>query len=199
MTQSPAHCLECGALRSSEQCVVCGLTAAAAAILFRRNLVRRTGWFLLGAVIFVPASQVFPPLELDRIWIFAGTLFFLTLGLLFWLDARARRGQNVEILKRIYFGMIPVLWVLAALLYTNGRFDSSKPASHSATVVGQLSMPELPRSYRLVVTSWRQGRLLERVPVDRFDFDSFHVGDGAVVLVQEGVAGIPWVNGVDHP
>lgn len=201
MIASPARCMDCGAERGSGlgQCPSCGLTIAAAEILFRRRLVRRTGWFLLGAIVFVPASQVFPPLELDRIWIFAGSLFFATLGIGFWLDFRVRRHQDVEALKRIYFGMVPVLWVLAALLYANGRFDSGRPQPHTATVVGSLSMPGLPGNYRLVVTSWRQDRLWERVPVDRMDFDRFHLGDSVVVLVQEGLAGIPWVYDVNRP
>jgi hypothetical protein len=175
------------------------LTVAAAEIKFRRRLMRRTGWFLLGAIVFVPASQVFPPLELDRIWIFAGVIFFVAIGLTFWLDSRARRHRELEVLKRIFFGLVPLLWVLAALLYANGRFDSSRPQSHYATVVGHFSMPGLPHSNRLVVTSWREGRLLERVPVDRADFDRFRLGDGVVVLVQEGIAGVPWVYGVNRP
>jgi hypothetical protein len=35
--------------------------------------------------------------------------------------------------------------------------------------------------------------------VDRVDFDRFRLGDGVVVLVQEGLAGIPWVYGVNRP
>ncbi|MGB6430881.1 MAG: hypothetical protein WBF06_09850 [Candidatus Acidiferrales bacterium] len=171
----------------------------AAEILFRRRLVNRTAWFLVGAVVFVPASQVYPPLEIDRMWIFAGTLFFVTLGLAFWLDYRARRHEGVEILKRVCSGLVPVLWVLAALLYANGRFDRSQPVAHSANVVGSLSMAGLPRSYRLIVTSWREGHMFERVSVDRMDFDRFRLGDGVVVLVQEGLAGIPWVYGVNRP
>ena len=199
MTARPGRCIECGAERSSTQCLECGLTVVAAEILFRRRLVNRTAGFLLGAVVFVPASQVYPPLEIDRIWIFAGILFFVALALAFSLDYRARRHQDVEILKRVYFGLVPVFWLLAALLYANGRFDRSEPQAHSAAVVGSLSMPGLPRSYRLVVTSWREGHLFDRVSVDRMDFDRFRLGDGVVVLVQEGLAGVPWVSGVNRP
>jgi hypothetical protein len=199
MTGRAIRCAECGAERDSEQCLVCGLTVAAAEILFRRRLVRRTAWFLVGAIFFVPASQVYPPLELDRIWIFAGCIFFAGLALAFWLDDRARRHQDVEVLKHIYFGLAPVLWILAALLYSNGRFDTSQAEAHDAAVVGSLSMPGLPRGYRLIVTSWRGGRMWERVAVDRVDYDRFRVGDGVVVLVQEGLAGIPWVYGVQRP
>jgi hypothetical protein len=60
-------------------------------------------------------------------------------------------------------------------------------------------MPGPVPSRRLVVTSWREGRRIERVPVDRGDFDRFSVGDMAVVEVKDGLVGIPWVAGVSRP
>jgi hypothetical protein len=193
------HCLNCGAQSSSDECLHCGLTAAAAELEFRRRFTRRTGFFLLGAVVFVPTSQLFPPLELDRIWIFGGVIFFAALALAVLLNSRARRHQEIEVFKRIYFGLVPVLWVLAALLYANGKFDYAQPERHTATVVSHFRMPGLPRGDRLVVTSWRDGRLWERVPVDRDEYDRFPPGDNVVILVQGGLAGVPWVSGVDHP
>ncbi len=52
----------------------------AAEVMLRRRLVWRTAWFLVGAVLFMPVSEAFPPLELDKIVIFVGGLFFLVLG-----------------------------------------------------------------------------------------------------------------------
>jgi hypothetical protein len=49
---------------------------------------------------------------------------------------------------------------------------------------------------RLIVTSWREGRRFERIPVDRGDFDRVSPGDVVDVQVREGLAGIPWVAGV---
>jgi len=193
------HCLDCGAERQSDQCPACGLTSAAAEVVLRRRLVKRTAWFLVGAVVFVPASQIFPPVELDPILIFMGILFFAALSLGYWIEHRARRRREVEALKRIYFGLIPVPWVLAAVLFVNGRFDSSIPRTEPAAIIGKVSVAGLPRGYRLVVTSWRGGRSIERVPVPRDDFDRFHPGDEVVVVVQDGLAGIPWVSAVHRP
>jgi len=190
------HCLNCGAERQTDQCPACGLTTAAAEVMFRRRLVRRTAWFLLGAVIFMPASQAFPPLELDSILILVGVLFFGTLSLGYWMVYRVRHHQDVEVMKRIYFGLIPVPWVLAALLFVNGRFDSSVPHAESAVIIGKASIAGIPRGYRLMVTSWRGGRPIERVPVDRGDFDRFRPGDAVIVIVQDGLAGVPWINEV---
>ena len=104
-------CLFCGADRTSDQCLACGLTSAAAEVMLRRRLVWRTAWFLVGAVVFVPVCQAFPPVELDSILIFVGVLFFVVLGLGLWMVNRARLRQEIEVLKRVYFGFLPVPWI----------------------------------------------------------------------------------------
>jgi len=193
------RCLDCGAERDTDQCPVCGLTSAAAEVMLRKRLVRRTAIFLVGAIIFVPASQVFPPLEEDGILIFVGILFFLVLGLGLWMVNRARRGREIEIIKRIYFGLLPVPWILAALLFINGKFDDGRPRPETVSVVGKFSMPGFLRTQRLVVTSWREGRAIERLEVSRDDYGRFRPGDSVIVEVENGVVGIPWVYAVYRP
>ncbi len=190
------RCLDCGAERTADQCTACGLTSAAAEVMLRRRLLHRTAWFLLGAVLFLPASQIYPPLELDAILIFVGLLFFLVLALAVWIERRARGRAEIEALKRIYFGFAPVPWLLAALLFANGKFDTAPPTRQVASVVGKFSMPGVLRSSRLVVTSWRAGQRVERVPVGRDDFNRFQRGDGVVIQLQGGVVGIPWIYAV---
>jgi hypothetical protein len=190
------RCLDCGSERASDQCPFCGLTSAAAELVVRRRLVRRTAIFLVGIIVFVAAGQVFPALELDSILIFAGLVFFLSLALGYWIDYRARKHKEIEALKRIYFGMIPVPWIFAGLLFLNGKLDTSRPVRIPATVVGKFATGGLPRSRRLVVTSWRYGRRIERIAVDQNDFDRFHPGDDIIIQAQKGVFGVPWIYGV---
>lgn len=187
------QCLDCGGEMDGGQCATCGLTPAAAEILFRRKLLRSTAVFLLGALAFMPASHWYPPLDLDGILIFIGVLFFLTLGLAVWLERRARRHESIEALKRIFFALAIVPWLLGSLLLANGAFDAEKPAPRVTTVVGKFSMPGVLHNSRLVVISWRSGRRVERVPVSRDDFHRFRRGDTVEVQMQEGLAGIPWV------
>jgi hypothetical protein len=193
------RCLDCGADRTADQCPACGLTSAAAELVVRRRLVRRTAFFLVGIIVFVAASQVYPALELDAILIFAGLVFFFSLALGYWIDLRARKRQEVEVIKRIYFGMIPVPWIFAGMLFLNGKLDTSRPIRVPATVVGKFSTNGLPRSRRLVVTSWRGTRRIERIAVDQNDYDRFQRGDDIVVQAQKGAFGLPWVNGVYRP
>ncbi len=194
------RCLDCGSERESDQCSACGLTTAAAEVMVRRRLVRRTAWFLLGAVVFLSVSQLYPPLELDAIFIFAGVLFFFVLAFGFYIDHRARSRREVELLKRIYFGFIPLPWLLSGILFVNGNLDQAKPEEHPTVIVEKFDMRGLVRgSRRLIVRSWREGERFERIPVDRDDFGRFHEGDAILVKVQPGLAGIPWVYGVFRP
>jgi hypothetical protein len=150
----------------------------------------------VGIILFVLASQEFPALELDAIMIFGGAVFFLSLALGYWVDYRARRHQEVEAMKRVYFGMIPVPWILAGLLFFNGKLDTSLPIRVPATVLGKVSIGVFPRSRRLVVTSWRGGRRFERISVDQNDYDRFQRGDDVIIQAKKGALGIPWIYGV---
>ena len=185
--------MNCGAERHADTCGSCGLSSSAAEFLLRKNLLNRTGLFLLGAIAFVAASGRYPALDLDGILIFIGVLFFLTLGLAIWLERRALRHVEVEALKRIYYGLIPVPWLLAGLLLANGALDRTQPQTVQEHVVGKFAMRGWLPSRRLIVTSWRDGHQVERLLVDSEDFDSIATGDSVDVRMKDGFAGIPWV------
>lgn len=192
------HCLDCGSERTTDQCPSCGLTSAAAEVMFRRRLMFRTGIFLLGSLAFPYVSQIYPPLDLDLMLIFFGIIFFGVLFLAVILERRARNRQEIEILKRIYSGFIPLPWILAATLFINGRLDSQKNiVYYPTTVEGRFNMKGIVRgSRRLLVRSWRPGQHFERLAVDVDDFDRFHDGDAVEVAVEPGALGIPWYYGV---
>jgi hypothetical protein len=192
------HCLNCGAERDAEVCDSCGLGPSAAEFALRRKLLNRTAFFMLGALAFVAASGRYPALELDGILIFIGVLFFPTLALAIWLERRALRHAEVEALKRIYYGLIPLPWLLSILLLANGAFDRARPQIEETRVVGKFSMGGILPTRRLVVTSWREGHRIERVPVGRDDFDRFSPGDLVEVRVGDGLVGIPWIASVSH-
>jgi hypothetical protein len=191
------RCLECGAERGAEQCPACGLTAAAAEVMLLRRLLRRTLIFLGGSLLFPYISQIYPPLDLDAMMVFYGVVFFLAIALAVVIERRARSHGEVEVLKRIYFGIIPLPWLLAATLFVNGRLDTAKPEFHPTTVVGKFEMKGIVRgSRRLVVPSWRAGHRIERLAADADDFDRFRDGDAIVVGVMSGALGVPWLYGV---
>jgi hypothetical protein len=166
--------------------------------MFRRHLMARTGIFLLGSLGFPYISQIYPPLELDLILIFFGVIFFAALALAIILERRARNHQEIEILKRIYNGFIPLPWILAATLFVNGRLDSQKNVVyHPTSVEGRFNMKGIVKgSRRLLVHSWRPGQRVETLAVDVDDFDRFREGDAVVVGVSPGALGIPWYYGV---
>jgi hypothetical protein len=192
------RCLDCGSPREADQCPSCGLTSAAAEVLFRKRLIKQTLFFLAGSLLFPYLTPIYPPLDLDLMLVFFGVLFFVALAIAVFLDRRARKHQEIEILKRVYAGFIPLPWMLAAAIFLNGKLDSpTKVAYVPVQVQGKFLMKGLVRgSRRLVVRSWRPQQKFERLPVDPDDFDRFDVGDRLEVAVEPGVLGIPWVYGV---
>ena len=192
------RCVDCGAEKPADQCPACGLTSAASELVFRHRLLNRTAVFLVGSLAFPYVSQIYPPLDLDLMLVFFGLLFFLALTLAFFLDRRARNRQELEILKRIYYGFIPLPWLLAAALFLNGKLDSPKNlVYHPSSVENRFYMKGLVRgSRRLFVEGWRGSQKIERLPVDSDDFDRFQDGDAVVVAVAPGALGIPWFYGI---
>jgi len=192
------RCLDCGSPRIADQCPACGLTSAAAEVMFRRRFLKRTAVFLVGSLAFPYVSQIFPPLDVDLMLVFFGAVFFVALTLAVILDRRARNRQDLEVLKRIYSGFIPLPWILAATLLVNGKLDSPKNVVYQpATIIGRYNMPGIVRgTRRLFVHSWREGQKYERLPVDADDYNRFQAGDSVVVAVEPGALGIPWYYGI---
>jgi hypothetical protein len=192
------RCLDCGSQRTADQCPACGLTSAAAEVMFRRRFLKRTAVFLAGSLAFPYISQIYPPLDLDLMLVLFGLIFFVALAIAVIVDRRARNRQEVEVLKRIYYGFVPLPWILAATLFVNGKLDSQKNvAYHPTTVDGRYNMRGIVRgTRRLIVHSWRDGQRYERLAVDADDYDRFHPGDAVVVAVEPGALGIPWYYGV---
>ena len=114
-------------------------------------------FFLAGSLLFPYVTPIYPPLDLDLMLVFFGVLFFVALTIAVFLDRRARKHQDIEILKRVYAGFIPLPWILAASIFLNGRLDApGKVAYVPAQVQGKFLMKGLVRgSRRLVVHSWR--------------------------------------------
>jgi hypothetical protein len=192
------RCLDCGSERTADQCPSCGLTSAAAELMFRTRLMKRTAVFLAGSLLFPYISQIFPPLELDLMLVFFGVIFFIALTLAVILERRARNRQELEVLKRIYSGFILIPWILSFTLFVNGKLDSQKNLIyHPTTVVSRYSMTGIVRgTRRIFVRSWREGQKIERLAVDADDYDRFRDGDAVNVAVEPGALGIPWYYGI---
>ena len=192
------HCLDCGSERTSDQCPVCGLTSAAAELVFRRRLVRQTAIFLSGSLCFPYLSQLYPPLDLDAMLVFFGLIFFFALVLAIFLDRQARARKDIETPRHLFTGLIPIPFILSLALFLNGKLDSANHvAYHSTSVEGRYLMRGVVRgTRRLFVYSWRDGRKIERLAVDSDDFDRFHEGDRINVGEEPGALGIPWFYGV---
>jgi hypothetical protein len=159
---------------------------------------KRTAVFLAGSLLFPYVSQLYPPLELDWMLVFFGLIFFIGLTVAVFVDRGARNRQDIEVLKRIYAGFIPLPWILGATLFLNGKLDAPKNVVYYPTTVqSRFNMRGMVRgSRRLLVRSWRPGQKVERLAVDVDDYDRFHDGDAVVVGVAPGALGISWFYGI---
>jgi hypothetical protein len=130
--------------------------------------------------------------------VFFGAVFFAALALAVYLDRRVRARQDIELLKHLFTGLIPVPFIFSLALFLNGRLDSPKNVTyHQSVVDSRYQMRGVVRgTRRLFVYSWRKDRRYERLAVDLDDFDRFHEGDQIVVGVEPGALGIPWFYGV---
>ncbi|MGB7493852.1 MAG: hypothetical protein WBR26_24020 [Candidatus Acidiferrum sp.] len=154
--------------------------------------------FLVGSLLFPYVSQVYPPLDLDAMLVFFGLVFFITLTLALFLDRQARARKDIETLRHLFTGLLPIPFILSAALFLNGKLDSPQHVTyHQTTVEGRYLMKGIVRgTRRLFVYSWRDGRRYERLAVDPDDYDRFHPGDRINVGVEPGAIDIPWFYGV---
>src|SRR5205809_289014 len=83
-----------------------------------------------GSLVFPYVSQIYPPLELDLMLVFFGGFFFVALAIAVLLERRARNHLELEVLKRVYAGFIPLPWILAATLLANGALDAKENATY---------------------------------------------------------------------
>jgi hypothetical protein len=131
----------------------------------------------------VAASQVFSRLELDSIQILAASFFPVSRARLL-IDYRARKHQEVEVMKRIYFGAIPVPWISLGFFST----ESWTLAPHSGTCNRRRKAAILflqPASLLLLAN----GTALEHIAVEN-DFDRSR-REKHCHSAQKGAAGIP--------
>src|SRR5438270_7958011 len=96
------RCLDCGSPRTADQCPVCGLTSAAAEVMFRRRFLKRTGVFLAGSLVFPYVSQVYPPLDIDLMLVVFGVVFFVVLTLAVILDRRSSKHREIDMFMNCY-------------------------------------------------------------------------------------------------
>src|SRR5262249_49392935 len=115
------RCLDCGAERQADQGPACGLTSAAAELVFRKRLIYRTLIFLAGSLCFPYVSQVFPPLDLDLMLVFFGVLFFIGLTLAVILERLARKHAEIEELETNFCRFVALPSVLTNIFFLNRK------------------------------------------------------------------------------
>ncbi len=193
------RCLDCGSERTTDQCPSCGLTSAAAEVMFRRRSVFRTAIFLLGSLAFPYVSQIFPPLDIDLMLIFFGVIFFTALFLGGHSGAARAQSKGNRSLKAHLHGIHP-----AAL---DSRGDALRERAARQREKHRLPPYRRCRSIQYEGIGARYAPACRCGPGGRGRPTSvwlwtpttsiaFNVGDLVEVAVEPGALGIPWYYGV---
>jgi len=191
------RCPNCNETLEEEWCDACGMDLPRLRRAALHRLISKLGIFLLGILALVPATRIYPPLEIDRMFIFFGVLFVVALGLAVRVEYQLRRNRPAETGSRIFRSLVVVPWILTGLLLANGRFDRDPPQRHQAQVAGTFRSGGMAMTHRLVLPSWRSRRRWERVAVSAKLIAAVRTGDTVQVLIKPGLAGIAWVAGVE--
>lgn len=164
----------------------------------RRKFRNRAIIFLLGVLSFLVVSARYPPLEVDGMLTFVAAICLLLAVVGLWMQRSAAGHLESEILRRIFYGLAPVPWLLAGIVLVNGALDHAPPENCTTSVIAKRAVPGPWAGHRLVVYSWRDGRRFERLSVTANEYGAFAAGDRITVHVKPGIIGIPWVESVYH-
>lgn len=195
------HCPNCAApladaVGDEDACPACGLTPGEADAVTRRKFLNRAVVFLLGVLSFLLVSARYPPLEVDGMMTFIAAIFMLIAVVALWMTFPGSRHVVSEVLRRIYYGLAPVPWLLTGILLVNGALDHAPPENCTTSVIARRAVPGPWAGHRLIVYSWRDDHRIERLSVTANEYAEFAPGDRVTVHVKPGLIGIPWVESV---
>jgi hypothetical protein len=194
------YCPNCAApiaaTAADDVCPSCGLTLDAAEDAARRKFRNRAIVFLLGVAGFLVVAARYPPLEVDGMMTFVAAIFLLLAIVGLWMYRPGAGHLESEILRRIYYGLAPVPWLLTGILLVNGALDHAPPENCTTSVIAKRAIPGPWAGRRLIVYSWRDGQRNERLSVTANEYAEFAPGDRITVHVKPGLIGIPWVESV---
>jgi len=114
--------------------------------MFRRRFLKPRYFFLPGRCVSLRQPDL-SPLDLDLMLVFRRHILRRA-GIAVVLDRRARNRQDLEVLKRIYAGFIPLPWILARRILQWEIGYTKKLSYHAATVDGRYNRPGVVRGTR---------------------------------------------------
>jgi hypothetical protein len=154
------------------------------------------GVFVSGGLAFWWAIYSYRPLDQTLAFVILGLTLFLGVAVLAWAARYDNSNDSASYApKPRYIVASSLLWLFALALFLNALLDRSAPALHPTKVV---SKRERAFGQSVTVTSWRQGRSVESIPVDSRICLELPQRGSIIVSVKPGLLGIPWVSGFEH-
>jgi len=186
------QCANCGTEFHDGPCPKCG-TDSVSSLRATNKQLQRYSYLLIGGLAgTLVATRFYPPLDIDRLLIFAIGIFFLPVLAHVILSIRKRLTSNAERMRSAYKYSGTLSVVLAGVLFLNGVLDHS-PVNPTRTPILRKTLSRGRSTSRyLIVASWRPGRFEERLQVNGDTYHRFVVGAPVVIEIHRGLFGVPW-------
>jgi hypothetical protein len=154
------------------------------------------GVLVTGGLAFWLAIDSYRPLDRTLAFVLLGVTLLVGATVLAWAAKYDNADDSDSYApKPQYILVSSLLWLFALALFLNAFLDRSAPTQHPTTVV---SKRERAFGQSVTVSSWRQGRSVESIPVDARLYTKLPETGSIIVSVKPGLLGIPWVSGFEH-
>jgi hypothetical protein len=186
-------CPKCGTYFPSGKCPACGSEPEVAPNELKKKFQKHTLLMVLGLLGVFGATRFYRELDGDRvIWVTLGIFFFPVIWHVI-SSARKRLQEDADRLQMVYRYAGFAILALAGVVGLNGALDWTPATPVKTSILGKtISHGRRSTTYRLVVASWREGRMEERLEVSQTTFRGTFVGEPVVIELHRGVFGLPW-------
>lgn len=173
--------------------------SAPSAVEVNKLLQKRVLFLIPGLSGILTANYLYPLLDNNLLLVICLIIFATPVLLHILAGIGHRLPSAYRLLRRAYSSAAVFAALFAAILVFNGALDKSAAAQIRSVVLRRdVSRGRTGTVCSLFVSSWRPGRMEERLEVSKRVFDTFDTGDPILIDIHPGSFGLAWSSGV-HP
>lgn len=186
-------CSTCGNEFTGHQCPSCGGKPLPSARQINKALNRYPLLSLAGLFGVIAANHYYPPLDRNRLFVIALSVFFFPMIFHVISAVRKRLALDVNRLKSAYLYGGAAVVILALVIAGNGALDMSPVRLVKTSILRKnVTSGRHSTTHHFHVASWRPGRSTEDLAVGVPLYVRASVGQPIAVEAHNGLFGLPW-------